>query len=456
MTMSLLNTFQENFLDKIGIVHIVLVSFSIHMFVLSHPSYEILDEKYFTYFTRWFMLGMDHTPYQLFGLSLIEYPFVSIIGDNWFSWRFPIVIFGMVFLYFNYKVIEHLKNKKIALLATGILCFSPMIFTHSTLLLRDIPVMAMGFMALYFYFKQKYYFSALLIGLSALIKETAIFFLIFVIIHYGMTNYKNLGPQLASKKFKTPFISCIILLGAFLIPITIYDNTITVLEYTTSFPEYLYYDENSELKVKRFDIRQTNSTILSFSVDDFNYMNKVTNPIHHISLFFTKGYYDGYNGSNEFVASFLPVEDRGTVFTSFEGKTQTFTPGNDLYEKHYTDFPTSWNQSAVNYSWWHIAFYSCIGLIAYAIYSKIKNKTELSQESKILICGIVSFFIPFLIIDGIRNTYAYYMIYYLPIMAFGLVFAVYKIPKPKVKSIVIIGFCIAILANFAWMFPING
>lgn len=447
------NMFQENYLNKINIVHLIFISFSIHMFVLSQPIYEVLDENYFTNFTRWFMLGIDHTPYQLFGLSLIEYPFVSVIGDNWFSWRFPIVLFGMVFLYFNYKVIEHLKNKKMALLATGILCFSPLIFTHSSLLLRDIPVMALGFMALYFYFKQKYYFSALLIGLSALIKETAIFFLIFVVLHYVVTNYKNLGSQIRSKKLKTPFISCMILFTSFLIPITIYDNTVNVLEYTTSHPEYLYYDENSELKAEPFSIRHTNSTLLALSVNDFNYMDKVNDPIHHLSLLFTKGYYFGSDNGNEFFASFLPVEDHGSVSISSDGVTETFLMGD--FVKHYTDFPTSWNQSAINYSWWHIAFYSCIGLITYSLYVKIKNKTPLPSEIKILVCGIVSFFIPFLVIVDLRHTYAYYIIYYLPIMAFGLVLVVHKIPIPKIKLIVTLGFFIVILSNFMWMFPVN-
>ena len=444
--------------EKISIFHIILTSFAIHMFVINQPTYEVLDEAYFTNFTRWFMLGIDHTPYQLFGLSLIEYPFVSTIGDNWFSWRFPVIVFGMVFLYFNYKVVEHLKNKKIALLTTGILCFSPLIFVHSSLLLRDIPVMALGFMSIYFYFKQKYYFSALLIGLSALIKESAIFFLIFIVLHYIMTNHKKIITQIQFKEKipKTPFIAGIILASSFLIPIAIYDNTITVLEYTTRYPQILI-DSESKPKIYWFDIKRTNSTLLTIPVSDFNYVSKVTNPIHHISLMFSNGYYNERDPEGEkrtFQASFLLAEDTNEVSEGSEEEQRTFFV-DKVHEKHSKLFPTLWNQSAVNYSWWYIAFYCCIGLIVYSTYIKIKNKTELSKESKIMICGIVSFFIPYLLINEMRDVYIYYMIYYLPIMAIGLVTVIYKIPKPEIRLTIMIGFGIAILVNFVWMFPVQ-
>jgi len=183
--------FLQNISEKfqtISIIHIVFVSFSIHMFVISHPNFEILDEIFFTNFMRWFMLGIDHTPYQLPGLSFIVSPFVYVFGDNWASWRFPIVILGMVFLYFNYNVVEHISTKNTALIASIILAFSPVIFVSSSLMLRDMPVMALGFLSIYLYFRKKYYFAALLIGLSALIKETAIFFVLFIVIYHGVTH----------------------------------------------------------------------------------------------------------------------------------------------------------------------------------------------------------------------------------------------------------------------------
>ena len=444
----------QKYLNKISIIHLILVSFGIHMFVISQPNYEILDELYFTNFTRWFMVGIDHTPYQLFGLSLIEYPFVSVIGDNWFSWRFPIVVFGMVFLYFYYKVIEHLQNRKIALLTTGILCFSPLIFVHSSLLLRDIPVMALGFIGVYCYLKQRYYFSAFVISCSALIKETAIFFVIFIALHYVMVNQKNITLfVLSGKIIKTPFIVCIILISTFLIPIAIYDNTINVLEYSTSQPEYLVSDRNSELNVIRFNILSTNDILLEIPVENFNYVDKVTNPFHHISLMFSNGYYNQNNiKSNSFLVSFLPIASDTSVYIYQEEKTRTFYDEKER-QHHEKIFPFFWAQSLINYSYWHISFYACFALIGYAVLSRLKNSIELSSDAKFIICGIISFFIPFLFINYTRDTFAYYMIYYLPIMAFGLVTIIYKIPS-KIRLVVMISFCIAIITNFAVAFPV--
>ncbi len=221
------------------------------------------------------MLGIDHTPYQLPGLAIMASPFFYVFGDNWFSWRFPIVIFGMVFLYFNYKVIEHLSNKKMALLSTVALSLSPIIFVHSTLMLRNIPVMALGFFSIYLYFKQKYYFAALVIGLTALIKETAMFFLIFIMIHYVITNRENLCLHFLSKKLtKTPFIAFLILMSAFLIPLAIYENTVTVFEYETRDPDVYIYPEGSERKILRFNVTGTNTPLLEKNILEFKYNHK--------------------------------------------------------------------------------------------------------------------------------------------------------------------------------------
>ena len=86
----------KQFYDKITIVHIILVSFAIHLFVIGSLPVKSGDEVFFTDIAKWFMMGIDHTPYQLPGLSLIISPFIYVFGDTWFSWRFPIIIFGMM------------------------------------------------------------------------------------------------------------------------------------------------------------------------------------------------------------------------------------------------------------------------------------------------------------------------------------------------------------------------
>ncbi|MGY5150235.1 MAG: glycosyltransferase family 39 protein [Candidatus Nitrosopumilus sp. bin_68KS] len=451
-----------NKLQKISIIHVVLVSFSIHMFVISHPNYEVLDELFFTNFMRWFMIGIDHSPYQLPGLSFIVAPFVYIFGDNWISWRFPIVIFGMLFLFFSYKVIEHTSNKQIALLTSIILAFSPVIFTSSSLMLRDIPVMAMGFISIYLYFKQKYYFAALFIGLSAIIKETAIFFVLFIVIYHSIKNrqeiFMNISNNIKKQNItflKIPAISILIIISSFIVPLMIYENTITVLEYTTRHPEYYTVNENGEFGVMRFDVTRTTTELLEKNISDFNYMDEVKNPIQHLQILLTKGYYSqNETPVNQFIASFLPISGGETIHHLRYGYEKVYLD-DEMFEMHEKEYPTLWVQSRINYSYWHVGFWSCIVLVGYSIFQRIRNDEHIEKGIVFIIAGL-AFFIPYLLVDMIRDTFAYYMIYFLPIMAFGLVFMLYKIPNKIVRFALLTAFMLAIIGNFLYVFPVWG
>lgn len=408
------------------------------------------------------MLGIDHSPYQLPGLSFIVSPFVYVFGDNWVSWRFPIIVFGMIFLYFYYKVVEQISTKKIALMTSIIMAFSPVIFVSSSLMLRDMPVMAIGFFSIYLYFKQKYYFAALLIGLSALIKETAIFFVIFIVLHYIINNREKILMSIITsidkrnfKIIKTPLVTLLIVAASFLIPLTIYDNTITVLEYSTRHPEYFTTNEDLELGVYRFDITKSNTEIYQKSVDEFNYLAKVKDPIHHLQIMFTKGYYDQSDlASQKFTPSFLPIGGGETIHHIRYGYEKIYIDEKG-YEIHQKEHPTIWVQSMINYSWWHVGFWSCIILIGYSTFQRVKNKIPISKEIIFIFCGF-TFFIPYLIIDQIRDTFAYYMIYFLPIMAIGLIKIIYKIPNKTLRFVVFGGFLLTIIGNFLYVFPVWG
>jgi hypothetical protein len=462
--MNLMNVLQniKRVFQTITITHVIFTSFSIHMFVISHPNFEVLDEVFFTNFLRWFMLGIDHTPYQLPGLSFIVSPFVYVFGDNWASWRFPIVILGMVFLYFNYKVIEHVSTKNTALITSIILAFSPVIFVSSSLMLRDMPVMALGFFSIYLYFRKKYYFVALVIGLSALIKETAIFYLFFIVIYHSISNRDELVSAIKKLKktdysiLKIPIISLVIIISSFLIPLTIYENTVTVLEYSTRFPEYYGINENFEPGVFRFDVTRSTKEIYEKPIEEFNYLSRVTDPIHHLRIMFTKGYYTQNEvPTNEFIASFLPIPNDKTIHDMRYGYDTTSVDEIDGVERHQKEFSTLWVQSRINYTWWHFGFWSCIILLGFTMFQKIKNKTNIPKEIAFIISGF-SFFIPYLMINVVRDTFAYYMIYFLPIMAFGLTIAIRKIPNKTIHYLIFAAFLVAIISNFLYIFPMWG
>jgi len=254
---------------------------------------------------------------------------------------------------------------------------------------------------------------------------------------------------------KIPLISLIITASAFLIPMTIYDNTITVLEYATRHPEYLAVNENFETESIRFDIVTSTDKIFQKPVEQFNYVAQVTNPIHHLQVMFTKGYYKQQEvNTNEFIASFLPIPTGENIHDMSYGYEKSYIDDEGI-ERHQKEYSTLWIQSIINYSWWHIGFWSCVALVGYAILQKVKNKIQIPKDTIFIFSGF-SFFVPYLIIDVMRDTFAYYMIYFLPVMGMGLTTVIYKIRNKTIRFFVFTGIILGIIGNFLYIFPMWG
>lgn len=459
------------FVDKITILHLLIISVFMHMLVIGTPNFEQVDEVFFTNFLRWFMIGIDHSPNQLPGLSIITAPFYLMFGDNFLAWRLPVILLGLLFIFSYYKVVEHVLNRKMALLTSTILLFSPIIFVHSSLMLRDIPVMALGFSAIYLYFKQRYYCAAILIGLSALIKETAIFFFAFVVLHqlfsYAKQNklsYKGfiitISSSIYSNKiiFRKPVIFFVIVAGCFLVPLAIYDNTVNVLEYQTPLPELFINDEKTV--VIGFQVKSSQPDYFEKSIDDFNYFGMVKDPFNHLRLLFTNGYYKhepAFQNFN-FAKSYLPLGGniQAVVTEQFGDEWVTDSPNGD-FVLHHKEFNSTWIQSVVNYSWWYLGFWSAVILLAHAGIQKIRKKADFSKSIMFLAVGFV-FFVPYLILDYYKDLFSYYMIYFLPFMAVGLVISVYKglSNHTRLKTMIIIILLLGIIHNFRHYFPMWG
>lgn len=458
------------FVDKITIWHLLIISVFMHMLVIGIPNFEQVDEVFFTNFLRWFMVGFDHTPNQLPGLSLIVAPFVYVFGDNYFSWRLPVILLGLLFMFSYYKVVEHVLNRKMALLTTTILLFSPIIFVHSSLMLRDIPVMALGFLSIWIYFKNKYYFSAIFIGLAANIKETAIFFMIFIMIwsvikfikQNDLTVKSFIVYILLNENSRTPIkksiIFVLIVSGVFLGSLFIYDNTVNVLEYRTQDPEFFINDE--KLVTFIFSVTLSKPEYFEKSIDDFNYVGMVKDPFNHLRLLFTNGYYnkDPKFQNINFAKSYLPLGGniQGIITEQFGNEWVTDSPNRDGV-LHHKEFNSTWVQSVVNYSWWYFGFWSTVILLAYAGIQKIRKKADFNKSIKFLALGFV-FFVPYLILDNHKDLFAYYMIYFLPFMAVGLILSVYKglSNHTRLRTIILIVLFLGIINNFRHYFPMWG
>jgi len=139
------------YLNRVSITHIILMSLVLHAFVIAQPQqFQMWDESIFLELVRNFLNGEDHTPYQLPGLYFFTGAAIAIFGDNWFSWRTPSVIFGLLSLLVFYKILCTFTSEKNALFATTILSFDTIFFVHSSLFLRDIPLMFFWFVFILF------------------------------------------------------------------------------------------------------------------------------------------------------------------------------------------------------------------------------------------------------------------------------------------------------------------
>ena len=171
--------------EKVTITHIILISLVLHAFVIPFPEdWLVFDESLFSWASRTLLEGEDRTPYQMPGLHVIGATSISLLGDDWFSLRVPVVIFGMLTLLVFYNICTHFTSRQNALLATTILSFDTIFFFHSQLFLRDVPMIFFGMMALYLYLKKRYYLAALCLGTGALIKETIFFFFVMITMYH--------------------------------------------------------------------------------------------------------------------------------------------------------------------------------------------------------------------------------------------------------------------------------
>ncbi|MBT6083570.1 MAG: phospholipid carrier-dependent glycosyltransferase, partial [Nitrosopumilus sp.] len=147
--------------EKVTITHIILISLVLHAFVIPFPEdWLVFDESLFSWASRTLLEGEDRTPYQMPGLHVIGATAISLLGDDWFSLRVPVVIFGMLTLLVFYNICIHFTTRQNALLATTILSFDTIFFFHSQLFLRDVPMIFFGMMALYLYLNKRYYLAA--------------------------------------------------------------------------------------------------------------------------------------------------------------------------------------------------------------------------------------------------------------------------------------------------------
>jgi len=456
-------------LNRVTIIHIILMSLVLHSFVISHPQdWLISDELFFSWGSRTLLEGEDRTPYQMPGLHIIGAASMSIFGDNWFSLRVPIVIFSMLTLLVFYNICINFSSKQNALLATTILSFDTIFFFYSHLFMRDVPLMFFGMLSFYLYLKKKYYLAALALGVGALIKETAILFLILIIIYHVVVNFHNIRQKISlssqhnssfsnTNNVKKTIIFTGILCASFLFPLWIYDLSVTPNIYEPMIPLRETADGHK--------VAMSYPLILTYESRGYNVQNQtgiITNPIKHLHVYLTGGYLAGTFDATKYAHSqtYLPQNWILPIPPDFDNrlgvglgwkKAKPFDETKSGY-RYIGEILGVERLGFANLSLWPLGFWGSLVFATYCIIRKLNDRNVV-----FITAGIAAMYVPFILIhlfNG-RLLFPYYFIYTIPIISIGVVLLFDKIKNDKLRIIAKTGLLSLVVAWFVWLFPIK-
>ncbi len=428
------------------------MSLVLHAFAISQPQFlQIWDESIFLEITRDFLEGEDHTPYQLPGIKFFVGAAISIFGDNWFSWRVPSVIFGMLTLLVFFKIISRLTSEKNAILATAILSFDTIFFVHSSLFLRDIPVMFFGLFSFYMYQRKSYYFAAVVLGFSLLIKETAVFFLILITIYRIGTN-KPVTFSFHSVKKSILFL---VIIGiSFLLPLAIYDLIYTPIIYDPVIPTETLPD-GREVPISY----PTLVLIESRGYELQKPLGEINNPLEHLGLFLD----DGYLSSQAY-----KIKNWNTTQSNFPWNwvlplppTETANSLGWIAPKKFDDtqegkpnrgkiLGIEWRGDP-NVPLWFFGFWGTLFVVGYRFF-----KNEKTAVVIFLLAGIVSMYVPYLLLSVTgRVMFPYYFILTIPFVSLGSVLVIDTIKSAILRKLSYLIFFGVVVAWFVLNYPVK-
>jgi len=104
-----------------------------------------------------------------------------------------IVVFATGGMCYTYLLGKHLFNRKVGMMASLLLLFSPLYFAQSGILNTDMPATALGIMAIYYAFRHRFWAYFASAGALLLTKETGIFVVLALIPYYLIKRYKTIS-----------------------------------------------------------------------------------------------------------------------------------------------------------------------------------------------------------------------------------------------------------------------
>jgi 4-amino-4-deoxy-L-arabinose transferase-like glycosyltransferase len=425
---------------RFKISHFLLLYFAAHMLQIAFPSdgSMVFDEAYYVPASLTTLAGeaanLEHPPLG----KLIGAAGIALFGNNWFGWRFPQVVISTVGLYLFYLVAKRLLGgDPWALGATIMLGLDTIFFIHGGILLLDAPAFMLGFLTLELYFRKRYWWSAICMGLAFFDRELTVFIFVTLVAYHIAVNrgaFKQ-AAKFLSRYTLAALLVLFILLWAYDIHFQPAQSTMVTSNINT----------NVVVGQSGQPITTIIQTFMSTSSE-----NIMRNPVQNIMFDFN------YNGPHGIVLNETTVHayehpvDWILPIDPFDQPTYyrvdiTVTAGNVT-----NDYTPIWYQAQPNLPLWYGIWPAAFGL-ALALIRRKEWETAL-----FIAVGIGSNYLPWVVLDMLvrRIGFNYYYLYTLPFVALGLVFAIKMLPRNTAK-IILASYIIVELAFFLWFFPVH-
>jgi dolichyl-phosphate-mannose--protein O-mannosyl transferase len=435
-------------IGQIRVEHFLLFLFAAHMLQIAFPSdgSMVFDEAHYVPASLKTLAGeatnLEHPPLA----KIIGAIGIAVLGNNWFGWRFPQVLMQIAGLYLFYLVAKRvLGGDPWALGATMLLGLDTLFFIHGGILLLDTTAFLLGFLTIELYFRKRYWWSAVSMGLAFFAREFALFIFITLVVYHLAANRGALKKAL---KFATQYTLIALLVMGILL--TIYD-----IGYQPAL-------STSITNIVKANVVMQNGTAITTIYTTSQSISKeiMWNPVQNILFMMT---YHGAGGItiNETYRSYqyawnwiLPVHISPTgmvTWDTFDAATYysvAVTVTTDGQVRHYTPI---WYRAMGNPVVWYGIWPA---LVALAL--ALKRRQEV-LPSVFILTGILVNYLPNLVLSIVtrRLGFNYYMFYVLPFAALGIAFAwKYLLPKEDGRQVLAFNVVLA-LVFFLWFFPVR-
>jgi len=176
---------------------------------VGYQAYSLLKtgHDYRGYFLPFYTESLSESRAPL--LIYLTIPFIKIFGLNSLAVRLPPLIFGVLSIYFLYKLVYLLsKSKSLAFLTSGILAISPWHYLYSRSAFEVTLLILLITAATYFFYHfiknnkvSSLFISILFFGLSFYTYNTANIFVPLMVLYLLFTNWQIIKKQLKPRNF---------------------------------------------------------------------------------------------------------------------------------------------------------------------------------------------------------------------------------------------------------------